>query len=293
MEDSKLKLKHKIILDSVHGVIPLSNIACQIIDTHIFQRLRYIAQLGLCQYIWPTANHTRFSHSLGVYHITGIMLDAIKENSDEKHIKECLKKNPYLENNNNGLTDRICELIKIGGLCHDLGHGPFSHAFDELVLDVSTSPLKRHEYRSQILFEKIIKEQKINMSEKEIKFIQYIIDPDEKVDIGFEFEIVSNKKNGIDVDKFDYICRDAASINQHFGFNWSVLCKNVKVIDNTICYKTQFATCINSMFNARYELHKQIYHHPKLLSIDFMMLDIIKLIDEKYNIKNSIFDDSF
>jgi len=289
--ERKLNKKHKFVLDNVHGVIPLSNIACQIIDTHEFQRLRDIRQLGLCHYIWPTSVHTRFAHSLGVYHVTGIMLESLKENSNKEHVTECLKKVDLLKDNEPILSDLVCELIKIAGLVHDLGHNCYSHAFDELVSDMD-SKMKRHETRSQYLFEKIVREHKINITDNEIKFIQKLIDPTE-YDVGFVYQIVSNLSNGIDVDKFDYIIRDSASINQHFGFNWQVLCTNVAVIDNTICYKLQVNNCINSMFNARYQLHKEMYCHKSVLAIEFMILDIIRKIDKKYNIKNSILDDSF
>ena len=167
---TKLIINHKIIHDNIHEQLTLSNYACKIIDTKWFQRLRYLEQLGLCSRIWPCANHTRFSHSIGTYYTTGLFLKAIMENSDVKHIEECLIKIKELKDSFGEvpyLSDRICELIKISGLCHDLGHGPFSHVFDDIILKDCKSPLARHEVRSCIILEKIIEERKIPITKND------------------------------------------------------------------------------------------------------------------------------
>ena len=69
--------KNKIICDSVHDQISLHPLLVQIIDTPQFQRLRYLKQLGPTVYVYPSATHTRFEHSIGTYHLTGLILDAI------------------------------------------------------------------------------------------------------------------------------------------------------------------------------------------------------------------------
>ena len=111
-------MSNKIIYDVIHGYIKISPICLKIIDTPEFQRLRNLKQLGLTYLIFPSANHTRFEHSLGVSFLAGEML---------KHLNY---KQPELE-----ITDREIELIKVAGLCHDLGHGPFSHFFDNHFLN--------------------------------------------------------------------------------------------------------------------------------------------------------------
>ena len=67
----------KILNDTIHGQIDLSPIAMKIIDTPEFQRLRSIKQLGACNYVFPTATHSRFEHSIGVYHLTNKMIKNI------------------------------------------------------------------------------------------------------------------------------------------------------------------------------------------------------------------------
>ena len=89
----------------------------KIIDTPEFQRLRSIKQLGACNYVFPTATHTRFEHSIGVAHLGKEFLTrlVLNSNSDKNPIK--VTANDYL-------------MVELAGLCHDLGHGPFSHTFD-------------------------------------------------------------------------------------------------------------------------------------------------------------------
>jgi HD superfamily phosphohydrolase len=288
----ELNQKYKIIHDAIHGQIYLSNIACKIIDTLWFQRLRKLEQLGFCSRIWPSANHTRFAHSIGTYKTTDDLLKAIIENSNEKHLSECLTKISELKDSfkKPELTPWICELIKIAGLCHDLGHGPFSHVFDDLLLK-SDDSMTKHEVRSGVILERIINEEKISISENELLFIKKLINPSSNY-TGFVYQIVSNNLNGIDSDKFDYLLRDTYTLNLNFGFNWKLLCKNVAVIDDIICYKSQFASEIQSMFNARYKLHKQIYSHPKVISIQYMIKDILYLFKD-LDIQHSIYTYDF
>src|ERR1044071_6573828 len=119
---------HKKIKCVIHGEITISQLATKIINTEEFQRLKYIKQLGSCQFIYPSATHTRFDHSIGVYHLTGKILQILRSIYPNK-----LYYMPDLSETPIKLNDFCVELIKIGGLCHDIGHGPFSHLFDDIL----------------------------------------------------------------------------------------------------------------------------------------------------------------
>ena len=185
---------NKIIYDVIHGFIEIDVLSLKIIDTPEFQRLRNIKQLGIVNLVFPSANHTRFEHSIGVYYLAGELLNNLKNNQPELNI-----------------TKREILLIKIGGLCHDLGHGPFSHLLDNVILKEEESIYKEHENRSCLILNHIIKKYNIPINDEELTFIYSIINPTnykKKTDKIFFYEIISNTRNGIDVDKFDYLKRD-------------------------------------------------------------------------------------
>ena len=183
---------NKIIFDPIHGIIDLDPICIKIIDTPEFQRLRFIKQLGPVFYVFPSANHTRFEHSIGVCHLAGEMIHSLKE------------KQPDLQ-----ITDQDIQNIKIAGLCHDLGHGPFSHSFDNYILDKS-NPYRNHEYRSCTILQHIIKKYTLDLDSENLLKIKDLIYPNGSYNLNkkFLYQIVANDKNGIDVDKFDYLKRD-------------------------------------------------------------------------------------
>ena len=85
-------LKHKRIFDTIHGDIHISNIACAIIDSSYFQRLRYLHQLGVCYFVFPNGDHSRFEHSIGTYYLAGKILDVIKQNTSNNKLDEYLTK---------------------------------------------------------------------------------------------------------------------------------------------------------------------------------------------------------
>ena len=120
--------KIKKIFCPIHGFIEIRPHILEIVDTYEFQRLRNLKQLGAAHYVFPSATHTRFSHSIAVGHLARKMIESIK------------KEQPYLD-----IKERMIELVEIGGLIHDLGHGPFSHLWDHYVISKED---KEHEERS-------------------------------------------------------------------------------------------------------------------------------------------------
>ena len=163
----------KIISDPIHNQIELSDTAIKIIDTPIFQRLRNIKQLGTSEMVFPSASHSRFEHSIGVAHLGKQFMITLKNND------------PSLD-----ISEEDILLTEIAGLCHDLGHGPFSHAFDdylerkckieedsdtESISSNDFSQFIHHEERSCFLLKHIVKKYKIKLSKIQVEKIFRIL----------------------------------------------------------------------------------------------------------------------
>ena len=253
------------VYDIIHGNIIIDPLAKRIIDTEEFQRLRNIKQLGCCNYVFPSATHTRFEHSIGVYHLSKQYIRILSEK-----VNDCL-------------TDQEKKCISISGLIHDLGHGPYSHLFDEL-FDQS----KNHEYRSIEIFKYINKKYNLAFTDKEIKMIQTMIDPKRysdniPIDKKYVYQIVSNN-NGIDVDRFDYITRDIKMTGLNYGIEYERIMNHSTIVNGEIVFSEKVKTNIDDFFRIRFIMYKEIYNHRTVRGIEFMMKEYIKTFDEVFNI---------
>jgi len=274
----------KLIGCSIHGHIRVNPLALTIIDTVEFQRLRNIKQLGLCHYVYPAAIHTRFEHSIGVYHLAGKVIEKLQKNYPDR-IYDIPDLGPTK------LTDFVGELIKIAGLCHDVGHGPYSHIFDDIMWNITQNPNAHHEVRSCLIVEQICQKYlSAKLSNSDIKFIQSIINPGPQ-HTGAIYQIVSNYLNGIDVDKFDYLARDAQVLGWRKGFDSRRIIDEIIIDDQgNIAYAKQCSTEIYDLFQTRYMMHKLVYNHKATKIIESMISDIIIKIDPVFNISSSIYD---
>lgn len=246
----------------LYGFISITPRMRCIIDTPEFKRLHNLRQLGLTYLIYPSANHTRFEHSLGVSHLAKILTTSLQKNQPEL-----------------GITDNEIELIQIAGLIHDIGHGPFSHLYD-----YEFSPGCHHEKRGQALFFEMVSKYNLSFTQNEINFIIDCIDPPKELERNFKYQIVSNKICSIDVDKIDYIQRD----NYHLGFGLNE--KYLRLIHD--CRVVQFNGClvlgwpnkledeVLSLFASRYRLHKKVYNHHTVKSAEYSLINLLKKILE-------------
>jgi deoxynucleoside triphosphate triphosphohydrolase SAMHD1 len=132
----------KTFNDPIHGHIELSRLCISIIDTPQFQRLRDISQLGGVYYVFPGASSRRFEHCIGVSHLARKFTEKLRDEQPELLITS---------------TDILC--VEIAGLCHDLGHGPFSHLYDGKFLNAINKTNKFiHEHASIGLLDLLISE---------------------------------------------------------------------------------------------------------------------------------------
>lgn len=270
----------KTFKDEIHGDIQVTLLACKFINTKIYGRTKRLEQLGVCSEVYPCANHNRFCHMLGVYHLAGEMLNNLIKNSTKREINMGIYSVPELKGYQK-LDKRLCELIKISALCHDIGHGPHSHLFDLIVPHDPKEPMTEHEHRSCVLMEIIIKENNIPITEDEIKFMKNVINPDPKIHKGFLYEIVANKSNSIDVDKMDYEERDSNRLGLNHKIDSYRIMQHAMVIGNKICYNKKIAMDLFQIFNSRYLLHKKAYTNKTVIGIQQMFIEIMTNIEHK------------
>ena len=255
----------KQIFDPIHGFITTTDLMQRIIDTQEFQRLRDLKQLGAVSFVFPSANHTRFEHSIGVSHLAGVMADSLRQKHPEKRI-----------------TARDIELVRIAGLIHDIGHGPYSHLYDHYIV-AKGEP--EHEERGCTIFRHMVDRENLTLTAAEVDEIVLMVNPTSEVEDTWKYQIIANKISQIDVDKIDYIQRDSYHIGLKIDGEYQRLLtqcyiKKYRCKDGTTCdviawpEKLQFD--MFAVFHTRYRLHKQVYNHHTVKAFEYIIAEILK-----------------
>ncbi|KAL3060859.1 hypothetical protein OYC64_009130 [Pagothenia borchgrevinki] len=298
--DSILKIlpsAPEVFNDPIHGGMELHPLLVKIIDTPQFQRLRNIKQLGACYLVYPGATHNRCEHSIGVGYLAGELVKALKEKQPELYI-----------------TDRDILCVQIAGLCHDLGQGPFSHVFDQMFIPKAKMKTWKHEDASVEMFDHLVRsnEDLKGMMKacglklpQDLVFIKEMIKPraaqeesspqwpykgrpEEK---SFLYEIVANKRNGIDVDTFDYFARDSYHLDIKNNFDHGRFIKFARVCEvdgqKHICTRDEEVNNLYDLFQTRYSLHRRAYQHKVKQIIEHMIAEAFLKADEHIQIEGS------
>lgn len=277
----------RIIRDSVHGHIVVPAVCQAVIDTEQFDRLRGLRQLGSAHYVYPSAKHTRWEHSLGVMHLSGQFITHL-----QRVRPGCATE-----------VDRLC--VMLAGLCHDLGHGPFSHLWEAFVREARPGHRWRHEKTSVDMLDWLIQAndlmpvfQRHGLGERDVQFVkEMIFGPFQRGEAGaggwpyrgrgphqyFLYEIVANKISSVDVDKWDYMLRDNAAlgIGVTFDYRRFILHSDIIEVDGRmrITIRDKEASSVQEMFLDRVRLHNKGYQHRTIKIVDRMLLDTLLAAD--------------
>ena len=240
-------MRDRVIRDEIHRDILVPAHHARIIDTHEFQRLRNVQQLSTCEFVFPSATHTRFAHSLGAYYLAGELTSSIQEVQ------------PGL------LTDSDAELVQIGALLHDIGHPPYSHLLETPEVFAT---FHSHEYWGRILLES---------EESEIGQVLHDVLGEERKQRLFALLDGQNECNGVpiapflkeiissqlDVDRMDYMIRDQANTGAQIGgFDCARVIRALRVNDDGRLYvKSWGLPAIEAYLVTRYHMYNQVYFH--------------------------------
>ncbi len=244
------------INDPIHGFIGLTDIEAKIINSLPYQRLRRIKQLSGGHFVYPTAEHTRFGHCIGVMYLAGL--------SGKRLL------------NRMGLGDKKLQEIRIAGLLHDIGHGPFSHVFEEVLIE------KRGMNHEDVTEWIILKSELGEMLESEgisKKRIGDLVRGRQKTK---KDSIIAGIVAGqIDSDKMDYLIRDSFYCGVNYGL--VDIHRLIDSIEISKDYQMQFDIAargaLESFLVARYEMFLNVYYHKTVRSVEVMLIKLINAAD--------------
>lgn len=271
--------RHKVICDPVHNEIGVSALEQQLIDAASFQRLRKLKQLGLASLVYPSASHTRFAHSLGVFSIMSHMIDILVER--EKFNEEDRRK------------------MRIAALLHDIGHYPYSHLMEYVDKDkhrpnylikkddsasteeAQSNPPSRypdHEKIGQLIITK--------REDIATPLTKAGLDPEEiaKIIRGQHGRVAYNQliHSSLDMDRMDYLVRDSLGTGVPYGrIDLHYILSNLDVTDDgevVIAHKA--AAAAEHFVVARYFMYKAVYMHKTIFGFEALLRHILFLLKE-------------
>ena len=248
-----VKLEEKVFRDPVYGYVHVfDKLIWDLIQTKEVQRLRRIKQLGGTYMVFHTAEHSRFSHSLGVCVMARKIIRA----------RRCCGTGVGVEVRLRGLS---------AALLHDLGHGPFSHSF-ESVFNV------RHElFTERIIMEDTEVNQVLESYQK--GFATKVRDVINKT---YENPLVINIiSSQLDADRLDYLLRDAYFTGAPYGeIDVERILRTMRVVNNKIVYKVSGMHAIEDYLMSRYQMYWQVYLHSTGRSFDLVIQNMLRRVRE-------------
>lgn len=241
----------KEISDPLYGFVKVNGKELKIIDTLIFQRLRHIKQLGLAYLVFPSAQHSRFEHAIGVLHITDILLSRTRWRKDR----------------------RVREIVRLAGLLHDLGHPPFSHTTEVLLPE-----RKNHEdiTRRIILETQIydILRKDFGLSHEEVEsLVRITLGEPENDEEKFLSSLITGQFGS---DRMDYLRRDAFFCGVSYGlFDYQRLLSTVVEVDGKLAVHISGLRALENFLIGRYFMYVQVYFHKVVRILNLHLIDLI------------------
>lgn len=249
--------REKVFRDPVHNYVYVKyQVILDLINTSEFQRLRRVHQLGTTSLIFHGAEHSRFSHSVGVYEIARRIIESFQKNFPSKHPGD-------------GLWDDSEKMVALcAALLHDVGHGAYSHTFEHIF---GTN----HEQITQAI---------ITSPTTEINQVLRRVSPDfpEKVAsvINKTYpnkQVVEMISSQLDADRMDYLLRDAYNTGVKYGtFDLSRILEVMRPYQDGICFEMNGMHAVEDYIVSRFQMYQQVYFHPVSRSMEVILNRLLK-----------------
>ncbi len=236
--------KKKIINDPVYGFIEISSEGLfDIVEHPYFQRLRRIKQLGLTNFVYPGATHTRFQHALGAYHLMGMAIQVLRNKGIE-------------------ITPVEEEATLAAILLHDIGHGPFSHALEESIID------GLHHEELSLLFMHALNAEFGGHLDLAINIFRG------QYHKQFLHQLITGQ---LDMDRLDYLKRDSFFTGVTEGVIGSDrIVRMLNVVNDKLVVDHKGIYSIEKFLIARRLMYWQVYLHKTVISSEILLLNILK-----------------
>lgn len=249
-------MPERIYRDSVHNIIrietvsPTGNLLVSLVDTPEFQRLRRIRQLGLAYFTYQSAEHSRFAHSLGAFHLATRILDRLRERytiTDEEHAS-----------------------VRVAALLHDIGHGPFSHVVESIL----------GFHHEQFSIDAVLSDE-TELGRKLAAFSPTIAENVASIIRGDYAkralgQLVSSQ---LDVDRMDYLLRDSLMTGAKYGIfdlEWIIKSIQINEPDDHLFVSAPGIYAVEDYLQARYYMFRQVYFHRTLRSAEAVLKALLR-----------------
>lgn len=249
--------EEKVFKDPIHQYIYVQdNIIWDLINTPEFQRLRRIKQLGTSFFTYHGAEHSRFSHSLGVYEITRKIISQFERNKYEDWPKS------------------IKLLALITALLHDIGHGPFSHSIEN-VFNINHEEWTKKIVLGETEINTVLKSYDKKLPEDVVSVLNKTYDK------AIVIDIISSQ---LDADRMDYLLRDAYYTGVNYGtFDIERILRVLRPFNNKLVVKKSGMHSVEDYLMARYQMYSQVYFHPVTKSGDIILKKIFRRAQYLFN----------
>ncbi|MCK6486382.1 MAG: HD domain-containing protein [Phycisphaerae bacterium] len=269
------KLWPKVIRDPVHNIIPFERTPCDqllldLINTREFQRLRRIKQLGMSELVFPGANHSRFAHCIGVMHVARRMIDRLARLDGNK------------------IREEQRTAVLVAALLHDIGHGPFSHAFEKVTG-------QSHEARTLEIIQNRDTEvgRRLHGHDRSLP---------ERLAVFFDEDVEAEKRDAaeipdyltqivasqLDADRFDYLLRDSYATGTDYGrydLDWLLL--QLLLDGKRLFVGRKAMDAAESYIFARFHMYRSVYFHKTVRAAEVMLRLALRRFKELLNMATS------